>query len=140
MNRFEGGCHCGAIGVTLFSDKRATALPIRQCQCSFCRKHGVRTTSDPDGRVEIRVRAPDHLQRYRFGLGTADFLLCRNCGVYLAAVMTEGDQTYAIVEVDALDKRADFTQAPAPMDYDAEDEAARRARRRERWTPAVFVT
>src|SRR2546422_3634073 len=44
--------------------------------CSFCRKHGARTTSDPSGRVVITVRHPGQLLRYRFGLETADFLVC----------------------------------------------------------------
>jgi hypothetical protein len=36
-----------------------------------------------------------------------------------------------------LERRQAFTRAPAPVQYDAEDAAARIARRRRAWTPAT---
>ena len=47
----------------------------------------LRGGQDPRGRVSIRVREPEQLSRYRFALAMADFLVCRRCGVYLAAVI-----------------------------------------------------
>jgi len=137
--RFESHCHCGALALA-FTTRRAPAeLPLRECQCSFCRKHGARTTADPEGFAEIRVADPRALARYRFGLGTADYLVCSRCGVYLAAVMEEGDRVWAVLNVNAFADRAAFAGAATPMVYDREDEARRRARRRKLWTPARIV-
>lgn len=134
--RFEARCHCSALMLS-FTTRRAPAeMPLRECQCSFCRKHGVRTVADPEGFAEIRARDASALARYRFGLGTADYLVCARCGVYLAAVMEEGDRAWAVLNVNAFDDRAAFTGMATPMNYDREDEAQRRARRRKLWTPA----
>jgi hypothetical protein len=137
--RFEGRCHCGALEVSLTTRRAIPELPLRECQCSFCRKHGARTTADPDGFAEVRVRDAAALARYRFGLATADYLVCARCGVYLAAVMAEAGRGYAVLNVNAFDERAEFAQAATPMVYDHEDEAGRRARRRKVWTPAVVI-
>jgi hypothetical protein len=37
--------------------------------------------------------AGSKLLRYRFGLKTADFLVCENCGIYMAAVISTGDSS-----------------------------------------------
>jgi hypothetical protein len=42
-----------------------------------------------------------------------------------------------VVIVNALDDALGFTRPAVPMVYDAEDEAARRARRRAKWTPTT---
>lgn len=42
--------------------------------CSFCRRHGVRTASDPNEQAEIIVHSERRLGRYGFGLRTADFM------------------------------------------------------------------
>ena len=51
----RGGCHCGNIRVAYRTAKPVAEWPIRACQCSFCRKHGVRATGDPDGLLEIAI-------------------------------------------------------------------------------------
>ena len=76
------------------------------------------------------------LSRYRFGLGTAEFLVCRTCGVYVGAVMSEAGSAYAIVNVNALATPEVFAATTVPVSYERELEAERRARRRSRWTPA----
>jgi hypothetical protein len=134
-----GGCHCGSLEVTFETASAPAALTVRACACSFCRRHGVRTVSDPDGRLEFRVRDPAQLNRYRFGLATADFLICRRCGVYLGALMTDGGAAYAIVNINALATPDVFAQAAVPVSYDRETAAGRRARRRAGWTPAALV-
>jgi hypothetical protein len=120
--------------VTYRSELAPAATEVRACQCGFCRRHGARAVSDPAGRAVIEA-SEAALIRYRFGLGTADYLLCANCGVYLAAVMTEGDRSWSVIVVHVLDDAESFSRPAVPMVYDAEDEAARRARRRARWTP-----
>ena len=81
----RGGCHCGNIEVEYDSAIPAAEAAVRACQCSFCRKHQSRSVSDPAGAARIRVKEPGELSRYRFGHGTADFIVCRRCGVYVGA-------------------------------------------------------
>ena len=137
---FAGRCHCGAVELTFTTRRAVNELPLRACQCTFCRKHGARTTADPDGWLEIRARDAAALARYRFGLGTADYLVCARCGVYVAAVMEEAGRGYAVVNVNAFTEGRAFDRQPTPMVYDHEDEPGRRARRRKLWTPAAIVT
>jgi len=132
-----GRCHCGNIGIAYRTKVSPATAQVRACQCSFCRKHAARAISDPEGHAEITVRDAERLRRYRFALGTAEFFICKRCGVYVAAVMTEGDQIFATLIVNALDAPERFTQPATPVDYDAEDATARRQRRRTRWTPAT---
>jgi len=138
--RHHGGCHCGAIVLDYESAVAPEATEVRACQCGFCRKHGSRAVSDPEGKLTLTIHDAAAVRRYRFGLATADYFLCGHCGVYVAAVLAEGDALYGIAIVNALDDADSFRQAPKPADYSAEDEAARRQRRRTRWTPAAVVT
>ena len=132
----RGGCHCGNLRFALESALALDALPLRACQCSFCRLHGARSTSDPAGRIRFEVRDAALLTRYRFGLRSADFLVCAGCGVYVGAAMQDGGARFAIVNANTFDEVARLTQAAQPMDYDGEDTARRQARRRARWSPA----
>jgi hypothetical protein len=137
--QYDGRCHCGAVTLAFTTHQPLAELPLRECQCGFCRKHGARTTADPEGFAEIRVSDSKSLARYRFGLATADYLVCARCGVYLAALMEEGGKGYAVLNVNAFQDRTAFSGQATPMVYDHENEAQRRARRRKLWTPARLV-
>ena len=137
MPEFHGSCHCGNIAVAYRTETAAEAATVRACQCSFCRKHDARAVSDPAGSLAIAVRDPGLLERYRFGLGATEFLLCRRCGVYVSAFMPDGERAFANVMVNVLDDRARFP-APRPVQLDGEDAAGKRQRRRASWTPAVL--
>ena len=134
--KHAGGCHCGNLRYSLETALALAQLPLRTCQCSFCRLHGARSTSDPKGRIRFEVRDTGKLTRYRFGLRTADFLICATCGIYVGAAMRENGAQWAIVNANTLDEVAALTQDLVPMDYDGESEAQRLARRRQRWSPA----
>jgi hypothetical protein len=138
MRQLKGGCHCGNIRVTYATAIAPADAAVRACQCSFCRKHATRAVSDPNGSLAITVNDENLLERYRFAFGITDFLICRKCGVYVAAVMPDGDKAYATLIVNALDDHAEYPQAPTPAEYGAEDEAGRRERRRKVWTPATL--
>lgn len=138
MRELKGGCHCGNIRVAYRTAVAPADATVRACQCSFCRKHATRAVSDPAGALAIAVSDESLLSRYRFALHAADFLICRRCGVYVAALMPEGDGGYATLMVNVLDDHADYTQPPVPAEYGDEDEAGRRDRRRKVWTPATI--
>ena len=137
MRTFTGGCQCGNVEVTFETTKDPAQLAVNACTCSFCRRHGARTMSDPEGRARVTATDPAKLNRYRFALNTADFLICRECGVYVAAAFTDGEtgRTYATLNVNAFDAPEEFEQPAQAMDYGHETEAERLARRRGRWTP-----
>lgn len=137
MNELKGGCHCGNISVRYKTAVAPEEAIPRACQCAFCRKHNTSAVSDPDGELTISVRDQGRLSRYQFGLKAADFLVCRDCGVYVAAFMPDPDDAhgFATLMSTVLDERARYPAAEATV-YEGEDEAGRRQRRRERWTPA----
>jgi hypothetical protein len=130
-----GGCHCGNIRVQLTLSCAPDQIPLRSCSCSFCRAHGTRTLSDRDGLAEITVADWSLAEKYRFGSRTADYVLCRRCGVYVGAVCETGSGLRAVINTNCLDDRAAFTQAPAAPDYDGEATAARLERRATNWMP-----
>jgi hypothetical protein len=135
-SEYQGSCHCGAIGYRYQTDKAPEQWSIRACQCRFCRAHDALSASDPSGSVEFSVADTKYLNRYRFGLRTADFLLCRECGVYIGALIETKRGTYGIINTHALLQPPESLAATEPMTYDTEDVAERVSRREERWTPA----
>ena len=136
-----GGCHCGNISLSFHAATSFEALPIRACQCSFCRKHNVRATADPDGHLEVAVRDQGKLSRYRMGHGVTDFIVCRDCGVYVCAVMEDDEmsQLLATCIVNALDLPENRIKSPVAAHYDAESPSERLERRRKRWMRATVV-
>jgi hypothetical protein len=134
-----GACHCGAVGFTFRTDRPVDKWSVRACRCRFCRSHDAATTSDPAGRLALQVREADALGRYRFGLKTADFLLCRHCGVYLGAQVRTCQGAFGIINTRALTPVPDGLPAAVPADYAAESAGERVARREARWTPLETI-
>jgi hypothetical protein len=89
--------------------------------------------------VTLTAIDPRQLQRYSFGLGTSDQIICRRCGVYVAMTLTDRDHVWSVINVDTLDDRALFTRTPEARDYSAEDREGRIARRKARWCPTTLV-
>ena len=139
MSEYTGRCFCGAIGFTYETGVPPSEWSIRACQCRFCRAHDALSTSDPGGSLAFDAEAPEHLQRFRFAMKTADFLLCRNCGVYVGAVIATPAGRWGIVNTHALDPVPDDIADVQPISYDNEDSSGRIARREERWTPVRAV-
>lgn len=140
MNRpvLTGRCHCGALALAFAPSREPAELGARACMCSFCVAHRLRWTSDPAGQVTLTIADATRLSRYRFGTGTADFLLCSRCGQVAAAMTTDEPEPRAVVNVDILDRRQEFRDA-GHRDFDGEDLATRAARRARHWTPARLV-
>jgi hypothetical protein len=133
--KYEGACHCGGVGVEFETAVPPEETDVRACQCSFCRMHASRAVGDPRGRLRFIECRPGAMHRYRFGLKTADYVLCRECGAYLGAVLAGDAAATGIVNIAVLADRDAFTRAPDPAVFDHEDEAARIARRKANWTP-----
>jgi hypothetical protein len=139
LSTFTGSCHCGATGYSFETAIAVARWTIRACQCGFCRAHGAQTTSDPAGQLTFLVHRPESLRRYRFGLKTADFLLCSSCGVYMGAQIETPQGGFGTVNVLALGTLAQGLPAAVPADYSSEGPGERSRRRAERWTPLVKV-
>lgn len=133
-----GSCHCGNIHVRLRLSKPPEACAIRACACSFCRSHSPRIISDPAGRFEVTADDWSLVENYRFGTRTCDFLICRRCGVFIAAVSNMSADARAVVNVNCLNDRDRFTSAPAMHDFDGETPETRLSRRAANWMPAVI--
>ena len=126
----RGQCHCGAIR---FAFETARPLAPRSCQCGFCRRHGARTVSDPEGAAVLWLG--DSVIRHRFGTGTTDFLICSRCGIYVGAAAELNGQLHVTLNLNAFDDpRLDLEAAP--VCYDGEGAATKAGRRSKRWTPA----
>jgi hypothetical protein len=130
---YEGRCHCGAIGFVFHTAIPPKDWAIRACQCTFCRAHSALSASDPAGSLEFDEHMPGSLHRYQFGRKSADFLLCRHCGVYIGAMMDSGSTRFGIINVRVLLSLE--LPAPQPMNYENEGSGDRIARREKRWTP-----
>jgi hypothetical protein len=94
--------------------------------------------ADPAGLFEVWADDWSLVENYRFGTGTCDFLICRRCGVFIAAVSDMNTQPRAVVNVNCLNDRGRFTAEPAMHDFDAETIATRSARRAANWMPAII--
>jgi hypothetical protein len=134
----QGGCHCGNLRLNLRLTQAPEDTRLRACGCSFCRAHNTRTTSDPHGSVKIWAQDWTLVEPYRFGSGTAEFLICRRCGVYIGAVSETAVGTRAVINTTCLDDRAAFTGQPDPVDHDGEKTEDRLARRATVWTPTTL--
>lgn len=134
MREHHGGCHCGNVSWALRSQFALVELPARACVCGFCRKHDALSTSDPQGEIKFAVQDRSAIIRYRFATKTAEFLICRRCGVYVGAQMQKEGRYYAIANLRTLEGHISAYK-PEPMNYSGETSDARGARRARRWTP-----
>jgi hypothetical protein len=139
LTSHEGRCHCGAIGFAYRTAQPGERWSIRACQCTFCRLHDALSTSDPQGGLTFEIREPELLQRYRFGGRTADFLICRRCGVYIGAQMAAGGRVFGIINVHALRAPPSGLPTPVAMSYEGEGASERLDRRLQRWTPMTHA-
>jgi hypothetical protein len=136
--QLAGHCHCGAIRVVMDTPHALAELPLRECTCSFCRRRCALTTSDPDGHLHIEA-TPGSVTRYRFGLNSCDFILCDECGTYVAALTESDIGLLGVVNVRGVAFTGFEGRTPEPMVYDDETAETRLARRKTRWMPAVLV-
>lgn len=133
---FHGACHCRAVTVHLRTQKTPSELGARACQCSFCKLHGGSFTSDAEGALSIKTSGP--VNRYRMGTGTADFLICMNCGVVPAATWKRDDgKLLSVVRVQCLDIRDELEKYEKKwsLEHELDNPEERFSRRSRTWTP-----
>ncbi|MDJ0641325.1 MAG: hypothetical protein QNJ15_00775 [Erythrobacter sp.] len=133
--KHSGSCHCGAIGVELTTSIAPDEMRPRMCGCAFCCKHPSKWFADPDGRLALRFDVEPI--RYRFGTRTADFVLCPNCGVIVAATCTVEGTKYGILNLNCIEPMRDWPEPSAKSDFDGEGTGDRLARRAKNWMPVI---
>ena len=130
---YRGACHCGAVA-TYETD---APVQLRHDGCSFCASRGVKSASDPNGKVALISAV--RLTRYRFGHKSADFLICPTCGTYVATRMDGPRGPVGVINVVGL-QIAELKNEPAPTaSLDGETPEERVARRLSRWTPLMLT-
>jgi hypothetical protein len=127
---YRGACHCGAVSAQYETD---APVRLRADGCGFCSTRGVKSASDPNGKLSIVSKVEPI--RYRFGHKSADFLICPICGTYFATSMEGPSGAVGVINVVGLNI-AELMDAPAVLtSLDGESVEARNARRLSRWTP-----
>jgi hypothetical protein len=96
-----------------------------------------RTVADTSGHFILSADNWPLVELYRFGSRTADYMVCRHCGVYVTAICETAAGTRAFVSINCLDDRAAFTQPPNATNYDGETEPMRLSHGAINWMPAT---
>jgi hypothetical protein len=139
MPAIKGRCHCGNISYVLESAYRPADFTPRACTCSFCTRHGGRYISDPAGQLEVSIADDRLVQHYRFGHETADFIVCRQCGVLTLVTSVIEGRRYAVININSADQHEDFAQPAIPVTYRDEPAEKRLARRARTWIGQVTI-
>ena len=137
MAEYRGGCHCGVLKIIYRTDIDPARWPLRHDGCSFCRRHGVAATSDPSGEIAIEIDDVSRVRRYRFAQRTAEFLLCGECGVFVAALADTASGARGVINARVLDGVALDFNAVTAVHFDDESPAQRTERRSRNWTPVT---
>ncbi len=136
--KLSGGCHCGTMSYDLEWPDEAGPKAARICTCAFCTRHNIRYISHPDAVLALRIRNADDVNRYRFATATAQFLICRECGVMPVIIGHQDGALQAVVNANTLE---DFEMPEAaPISYDGESLNERLKRRKKNWIGRVTVT
>ena len=135
---YESSCHCGNITGQLESEIKPEKFELRRCLCNFCIKHGAITATDPNGLLRLNIGVEKDTSHYRFGLRTAEFVVCSVCGVYVAAILEADGGRFSTFNINTMKNVADFRGTPTPVNYEKESAMEKVSRRRLVWTPTVF--
>jgi len=134
----KGQCHCGNISYQFVTQKKLDQIAVRKCTCSFCSMHGSVYTSDPKGELRYKFKEKSQINKYRFGHQTADFIVCKTCGVLPFVISKIDGNTYAVLNVNTAVDLIIPTASPAHVDYDAEVKMDRLSRRSKNWIGTVI--
>lgn len=131
---YRGACHCGAVNAAYETNE---PVRLRADGCGFCSSRGVKSASDPEGRLELTAAKP--LTRYRFGHKTADFLICPDCGTYVATHMESDRGSVGVINVVGL-QIGELKNLPVTLtSLEGESVDERLKRRVSRWTPMTLA-
>lgn len=136
--QLRGSCYCSNIRFVFITDKSDDELPRRECQCGFCVLHGRIATSDRDGELRIAIEAPENVSKFRFGHRTADFYVCRECGMIPVVTSEIDGATRGIVDVRMIEGFDWSRSETSRHDFEGEEVDDRLDRRKGYWTGTVI--
>lgn len=134
-----GKCHCGNIAFVLQWPAPPAEIAARACDCDFCVKHGGVWTSRPDAALEATIRDPSAVSRYRFGTGTAEFLVCARCGVAPLVTCEIDGHLRAVVNVNTFEGIDPASIPRSSATFEGEEVGLRMARRQRNWIGSVRI-
>jgi len=100
----EGGCHCGNISYRYEVNKLLREISVRACTCTFCTKHGAIYTSDPEGKISIKIKAKENIKKYQFASKCTEFIFCGICGVMPLSVTEIDGNIFALINIKTSNK------------------------------------
>ncbi len=138
--RIEGRCHCGNISYVLQWPGSGTGIPVRECGCTFCRKHGGAWTSHREAELAAVLGDESVVSKYRFGTTTAEFYVCSQCGAVPFVISDIENHLYAVVNVNTFEGVDSSSLSWSSTNFDGEDTAGRLERRKRNWIPNVRLS
>ncbi len=138
--RIEGACHCGNIRYVLKWPGSGAEIAVRECGCTFCRKHGGAWTSHRNAELAVVLEDESFVSKYRFETATADFYVCSRCGAVPFVISDIEEHLYAVVNVNTFEGVDSSSLIRSPTDFDGEDTGDRLERRKRNWIPNVRIS
>jgi hypothetical protein len=136
----KGKCHCGNIEFALEWPENQPDIPARQCNCTFCTKHGGVWTSNPGAQLSIVLHDTDLVSKYEFGTESATFHVCARCGAVPIVTSEIAHQLYAVVNVNTVENLDSSRLRRGAADFQGENIESRLARRQKNWIADVRIS
>lgn len=103
-------------------------------------KHGGVYTSHPEGSLYVQIKDEALTERVALGTETAQFFICRRCGVVPFVISEIDGEIYAVVNVNTFEGINQSVFSRASADFEGEGLSDRLARRKKTWIPSVQMT
>lgn len=129
----RGGCHCGNIRFDLDWQPDPAEIPARACDCTFCTAHAAVWTSNPSAALRVAIAEPALHGTYLFGTSTAEFHVCRRCGVVPVVTSVIDGRLFAVVNVNTFQNVDASMLRRSAVSFGAEETSSRLARRARGW-------
>ncbi|EFA83865.1 hypothetical protein PPL_02935 [Heterostelium album PN500] len=135
----KGSCHCKNITFEFDWNSDVDTIAARACSCTFCFKHGGVWTSSVTGKLNVNVKDRELLKLYNFGTKTADFYVCKECGIVPLSCCTIDGNLYAVVNINTFEGIDPTLITEIPVTLTEETESSRLARRKKNWINNVQI-
>lgn len=107
-NELIGGCFCNNITFVIGLTQPSSHYNPRECDCDFCQKHGAAALSDKDGTLNLKIKDLQKVNMFRQGSKAAEFLICKECGVFVAVCFDDNGKMYGAINSRTVKKTSEF--------------------------------
>jgi len=132
----EGGCHCGNVSYIYKTEAEINKIPLRKCGCSYCSKQGAIYTSDPNGKLIVKIKSNKYIKYYQFSSKQVNFVFCTKCGVMPLSTTKINEKLYALININTLNEninKSSITEA----DFSKETINESIERRKSKWISTI---